>query len=303
MGKRELKNILNNGKSIEVNLNSKLVFISDIHRGDGGSADSLIGNKNIYLAALRYYYKEEYTLVEVGDGDELWKNKNCIDIAYNYRDVFSIYNKFNNNDRLYMIYGNHDKMKKNKEFKNIHERKFKKLGESFGEEFLNLINNLEFYNGIVLKFKPSNKKGIVVHGHQLDFMNDELSKFTRFLVRYLWRFLEGVAGFKAPNSPANNYKKGNKIDEKLDEFAKENKILLIAGHTHRARFPKVNEGIYFNDGSCVLPSSITSLEINKGLIALVKWSIEVSKENNLFIKRTFLAGPERIEAYLKFVKD
>ncbi len=303
MGKRELKNILNNGKTIEVDLNSKLVFISDIHRGDGGSADSLIGNKNIYLAALRYYYREEYTLIEVGDGDELWKNKNCVDIAYNYRDVFSIYNKFNNNDRLYMIYGNHDKMKKTKDFKNFHERKFKRFGENFGEEFLNLINNLEFYNGLVLKFNPSNKKGIVIHGHQLDFMNDELSKFTRFLVRYFWRFLEGVAGFKAPNSPANNYKKGNKIDEKLDRFAKENKILLIAGHTHRARFPKVNEGIYFNDGSCVLPYSITSLEINKGLISLVKWSIEVSKENNLCIRRSFLAGPEKIEAYLKFVDD
>lgn len=302
MGKRKFEKILKNAQVLDIDLNSKIVFISDVHRGDGGSADSLIGNKNIYLAAINYYYKEEYTLIEVGDGDELWKNKDCRDIAYNYKDVFSIYNRFNKDKRLYMLYGNHDKMKKNKNFKIIHKNRFRKIGEDFGENFLNLIDNIEFHEGLVLNFLPSNKKGIVAHGHQLDFMNDEFSYISCFLVRYLWRFLEGVAGFKAPNSPANSYKKGSKIDKELGEWSNKNKTLLICGHTHKVRFPKIGEGIYFNDGSCVLPHSITSLEINKGLIAAVKWSIEVGNENNLYIRRSFLAGPERLESYLKFVK-
>lgn len=302
MGKKKFEKILQNAEILDIDLNSKIVFISDVHRGDGGAADSLIGNKNIYLAAINYYYKEEYTLVEIGDGDELWKNKDCRDIAYNYKDVFSIYNRFNKDKRLYMLYGNHDKMKKNKNFKMIHKNRFKKIGDNFGENFLNLIENIEFHEGLVLNFIPSNKKGIVAHGHQLDLMNDELSCISRFLVRYLWRFLEGVAGFKAPNSPANNYKKGSQIDKELGEWSDKNKTLLICGHTHKIKFPKVGEGLYFNDGSCVLPNSITSLEINKGLISVVKWSIEVGNENNLYIRRSFLAGPERVESYLKFVE-
>ena len=302
MGKKNLLNILKDTETLEVDIDSKIVFISDVHRGDGGFGDSLIGNKNIYLAALNYYYKEEYTLIEVGDGDELWKNKDCLDISYNYKDVFSIFNRFNNDNRLYMIYGNHDKVKKKKDFNLKQCKKFKKIGNGFGESFLTLINNLKFKEGILINFNPSQKKCIVAHGHQLDVMNDELSCISKFLVRYVWRFLAGVAGFKEPTSPANSYKKGGKIDQKLNKWASENSILLICGHTHRARFPKVGEGLYFNDGSCVFPNSITTLEINKGLIALVKWSVEVSTENNLYIKRTFIDGPEKIEAYLKFVK-
>ena len=137
--------------------------------------------------------------------------------------------------------------------------------------------------------------------YQLDLMNDELSFISKFLVRYVWRFLSAIAGFKEPTSPANSYKKGGKIDQKLNDWANEHKMLLICGHTHRAKFPKIGEGLYFNDGSCVFPNSITTIEINKGLISLVKWSVEVSKENNLYIKRNFIAGPEKLEAYLKFV--
>ena len=64
-----------------------------------------MNNKNIYVAALNYYYKEGYTLIEAGDGDELWKNKWYRDISYNYRDVFQILNKFNKLGRLHMLYG------------------------------------------------------------------------------------------------------------------------------------------------------------------------------------------------------
>lgn len=343
MGKREFLRILENEEELEVDLNSKIVFISDVHRGDGGYNDSLMNNKNIYLAAIKYYYNEGYTLIEIGDGDELWENRNCIDIAYNYKEVFDLYNKFNNDKssgkkRLYMIYGNHDNIKKNKNFKKYNENKFRKIDENFGESFLKLINNIEFHEGIVLNFslnsKKIKKKCIVTHGHQLDLMNNEFSFVSRFLVRYIWTFLEGIAGYKAPNSPANSYKKGSKIDKKLADWANENKTLLICGHTHNVKFPKVGEGLYFNDGSCVLPHSITCLEINEGSIVPIKWSIDVRGkcnsckenkscsckenksceknklweknkpcvENNLFVKRDKLDKAQKLEEYLKFVK-
>ena len=76
-----INRIMKNGKIIEFNDSSKIVLISDVHRGNGGYADSLRQNRNIYRAALGFYYENGYTLIELGDGDELWKNKDCLDIA------------------------------------------------------------------------------------------------------------------------------------------------------------------------------------------------------------------------------
>ena len=114
--KNFIKRILKTGKLIEFNENSKIVLISDVHRGNGGYADSLRQNRNIYKAALGFYCENGYTLIELGDGDELWKNKDCLDIAYNYKDIFAILNKFYEDDRLCLVFGNHDIVKSNPEF-------------------------------------------------------------------------------------------------------------------------------------------------------------------------------------------
>lgn len=290
------------GKVIEFDNDSKLVFISDVHRGDGGYADSLRVNENIYKAALCFYYENDYTLIELGDGDELWKNKNCLDIAYTYSEVFNILNKFHENKRLYLIYGNHDIIKSNPEFIRKQQKIFNKIGYKFGYEMLNLYQNVKFYEGAVLRYTPLNKDILAFHGHQVDFINCELWRLSRFLVRYVWRFLEGVAGFKAPTSPANNYDKGSKIDDILQEISKKEKRMIICGHTHNDIFPEVGKGLYFNDGCCVFPSAISCIEITKGEISLIKWKVEVDDENSLYIKRITMGGPEKINQYLYYAK-
>ena len=50
---------------------SKYIVFSDCHRGDGRADDNFLKNELMYLAALRYYYKNGYTYIELGDGDEL----------------------------------------------------------------------------------------------------------------------------------------------------------------------------------------------------------------------------------------
>ena len=51
---------------------SKIVLMSDCHRGAGDWSDNFLKNQNIYFSALMNYYKEGYTYIELGDGDELW---------------------------------------------------------------------------------------------------------------------------------------------------------------------------------------------------------------------------------------
>ncbi|SFC89223.1 metallophosphoesterase [Clostridium uliginosum] len=297
-----IERITKNGPVLKFDKDSKIVLLSDMHRGDGGNADSLRPNKNIYKAALGYYFRYGYNLIEVGDGDELWKNKNCSDIAYNYKDIFKILNKFNNDNRLYLLYGNHDMVKSKPGFIHKQEKAFNKIDYGFGKDLLHLYSNTKFYEGLILRYTPMNKDILVFHGHQVDFMNCELWKFSRFLVRYLWGFLEGVAGFKAPTSPANNYNKGSKIDKILERIARKEKTMFICGHTHNDIFPEVGKGLYFNDGCGVFPSTITSIEIVKGEISLVKWSIEVDEKNSLYIKKSVIGGPQKIEWYLDYAK-
>ena len=54
--------------------NSKYIFFSDCHRGNGGHQDEFTKNQNVFMFALYQYFANGYTFVEVGDGDELWEH-------------------------------------------------------------------------------------------------------------------------------------------------------------------------------------------------------------------------------------
>lgn len=297
-----INRILKEGKLVEFNDYSKIAIISDVHRGDGGYADSLRQNRNIYKAALGFYYQNGYTLIELGDGDELWKNKDCLDIAYNYKDIFALLNRFNYDNRLYLVFGNHDIVKSNREFVKEQEKLFENMGNGFGREMICLYSNVDFYEGIILRYMPSNEDIIAFHGHQVDLINCDMWKSSRFLVRYVWRFMEGVAGFKSPISPANNYDKGSKIDNVLGKIARREKKMIICGHTHNDIFPEPEEGLYFNDGCCVFPSAVTCIEITNGEISLVKWAIEVGDYDILYITKKITGGPQKIQKYLDYAR-
>jgi len=300
--KNLIERILKTGKLIEFNEASKIVLISDVHRGDGGYADSLRQNRNIYKAALGFYYENGYNLIELGDGDELWKNINCLDIAYNYKDIFTILNEFHEDDRLSLVFGNHDIVKSNPGFIKRQEKIFEATSRGFGHEMINLYKNIKFHEGVILRYTPLNKDIIAFHGHQVDWINCDMWKSSRFLVRYVWTFLEGVAGFKSPISPANNYDKGSKIDNILKKLARKERKMIICGHTHNDIFPKPGKGLYFNDGCCVFPSAVTCIELTNGEISLVKWEIEVGKKDILYITKSITGGPEKIQKYLDYAE-
>lgn len=300
---KNLSKVYKEAAEIKFDYKDNLVFISDVHRGDGTIFDSFIQNKNIYKTALAYYYKRNFTYVENGDGDELWKNKDFSEIAYSYNDIFKILNKFKEENRIYIIYGNHDIIKSEENFYISQYKILKKWGRHYGKEFLSFIKDLTFYEGIKFKFTPINEVIFVFHGHQLDTMNSRYWKLSRFLVRYPWKFLNGIAGFKDPTSPAKNNKKGSKIDKKLEKWAEENNIMIICGHTHNSRMPKTTETAYFNDGCCVLPYAMTAIEIEEGKISLVKWIIETDEAGILRVVRRKIYGPTNLESYFMKIKN
>lgn len=274
--------------------NSKFIFMSDCHRGDGSWADSFSKNQNIFFAALSHYYKEGYTYIEIGDGDELWENRKFQDIIDEHSDAFWIMKKFYEKDRFYMIYGNHDMVKKKEKF--VKENLYQYLRQRDGKA-IPLFTNIKIHEGLVLKHKESDVEILLLHGHQVDFLNNDIWKIARFLVRYFWKPLENF-GVNDVTRTAKNYKRKTAVAKKLSEWAKKENKILVAGHNHRPMFPLNNDTSYFNDGSCVHPRCITGIEIVEGNIQLIKWSIKSNNTGQLFIGKDVLAGPIKIKNYI-----
>lgn len=288
-----LSQIFEAAEQISFNDSSRIVLMSDCHRGDGSWADDLSRNQNLYLTALTYYNNEKYTYIEIGDGDELWKNKKYSEITAVYYEALELLSKFYKDKRLYFIYGNHDIIKRHPRF--VRNNMSSYYNERLKED-IPLFENVNIHEALVLKHNPSDNKIFLLHGHQVDFLNNQLWQLSRFLVRYLWKPLESF-GIKDPTSTSKNPKKKDTVELKLIKWVRNKKHMLIAGHTHRPVFPDTGEPPYFNDGSCVSPRLITTIEIAYGRIMLVKWSIKAKIDGTLFISREIIAGPTDLGEY------
>lgn len=285
---KKLNKIFEKSKKIKIDKNSKLVIMSDCHRGSGTNYDNFLKNRNIYESALMNYYKRGFTYIELGDGDDMWEVKNYKDIIEEHLSTFKILKKFNDENRLIMIYGNHDICKRSKK---IMEKYFYKYYNKKKKKEETLLNNLEIYESLILEYYSYNI--FLIHGHQVDLLNSTFWRLSRFLVRHFWRNAERFV-IKDPTSAAKNYRESKIIEKKLKKWSIINNKMLVAGHTHRPIFPKLGHSLYFNDGSCIHPSGITCLEIEKGNITLVKWLFKLKKGKYLVIERNIIEGSEPI---------
>ena len=290
---KRISKVFESAEEIPFDDSSRIILMSDAHRGDGSWADDFSKNQNLYFAALTHYYNENYTYIEIGDGDELWKNKKLSDIIYVHSHAFWLLSKFFNKSRLYLIFGNHDMVKRKDKF--VKENLYQYFDEQ-KKQYIPLFENIKLHEGLVLRHRVTDQKILLIHGHQVSFIDYEMWRFGRFLVRYLWRPFE-LFGVNDPTSTAKNYDKKDAVEKKLTEWVIREKHMLIAGHTHRPMFPEVGKPQYFNDGSSVHPRCITGIEIADGNIALVKWNVKTKTDGTLFICREVLAGPRKLKDY------
>lgn len=282
---------------------SRIVLISDCHRGDGSWADDFAANRHIYYAALTHYYDKNYLYIEIGDGDELWENKNFSDIVRVHGDVFLLLSRFYNDGRLYSIFGNHDIVKdaglQRRRFRYAYRSNYYREHE---KRDIALLEGVRHHEGLVLKHIPTDGELFLIHGHQVDFFNYRAWRLSRFLVRYIWRPLE-LHGINDPTSAAKNNGRAESVERKLIEWVTANDKILVAGHTHRPMFPEPGEPAYFNDGCCVHPYCITAIEIADGRITLVKWEVKTGNDGVMYVGREILAGPRDLRDYFNNRKE
>lgn len=246
--RKRLDHAFANAPVLPLTPDTRYVFFSDCHRGIGNANDNFLKNSNSYFAALQYYYQYGFCYIEVGDGDELWENRCVHSIIERNKDVFELFSRFHRAGRFYMIYGNHDMIKK-------------KANPPFVD--------LPVHEGIILASDSLPRDLYVTHGHQVDLLNSVFWRLARFLVRYLWGPLERL-GIQDPTSASKNNHKKEKLESRYLSYAKDSGRLLLVGHTHR---PTLGDETtpYYNCGSCVHPRSITCIELCGYQISLVKW--------------------------------
>ncbi|NQT24956.1 metallophosphoesterase family protein [candidate division KSB1 bacterium] len=282
--------------------NQSIVMMSDMHFGDGSAADDFHINENALCEALRFYAKNGYSLILLGDIEEFWQF-DLDEVCKRYNEsVYKAMRAFGD-DRIVRVFGNHDQ---DWEAPSDPGKNNPPVTVAASE---------------AIKFEDSNGRpcALLVHGHQGSLDADKCKWFSRFVVR-LYRYVEPVArkfGFKVTGKmlKASIVKDYEHI---LYGWAKKHRVILLCGHSHRAIFASesyydrlrkklkftksdderesINLAIkkeqknkrdiltidpsgdplpcYFNTGCGIYSDGLTTLEIENDTIRLIKWECE-----------------------------
>ncbi|RYG52000.1 MAG: metallophosphoesterase [Chitinophagaceae bacterium] len=283
----------------------KFIIFSDQHKGGKDGADDFVLAEPNYMQALEYYNTREFSLICLGDCEELWENT-LSKVKDSYPQTFEAEKKFIGRKAFIKILGNHDLYWGNDPFA------WWQLEKIYGEK-------LKVYEGVVLSVNLSGRpfRILCTHGHQGDAQSDG-NWFSKFFVARIWAPFQAYLRIN-PNTAAYNNEKKSLHNEIMYEWSAVQKdTLLITGHTHQPvfvslthierlyrefQYAKKNDDntlmqtieaeirkreqefaavaidyltmkpSYFNSGCCCfIDGDITGIEIENGQIRLIKWS-------------------------------
>ncbi len=198
--------MLKEGPTEKLSDESKLVFLSDFHMGNGSSADDLRRNRSQILFVLGgYYLPQGYTLVLNGDIEDLGKFRYDA-IKRAWAELFAVFDAFAAENRLRKIVGNHD------------------LGLLSLDSYpYRLIESLVLDMG--------GKKILVFHGHQANHVYAKMNEVSDFFLRYLAKPFHIRNSSVSPES-LHRYR----AERKIYRATRQAGIVTITGHTHRPLF-------------------------------------------------------------------
>ena len=185
---------------------SRIVFMSDFHLGDGGKGDDFRHNADLVCGALESYYLEKnWRLVLNGDIEDLYKFK-AVKIRAAYGELYAILHAFSRGPGLVKIVGNHD------------------LG-------LLLHDDYEFPLESALRLDRGDGSFLAYHGHQSSRLFMKYNHLSDFLVRYV------ADPLKIRNADVSmTSRKRFQAERRMYRVSKELGIISIVGHTHRPLF-------------------------------------------------------------------
>ena len=283
---------------------ARFIIFSDQHKGTRDNADDFTLAENNYTVALDYYYKEQFTYVNLGDCEELWENTPDAVMKKN-RAVLESEVKFLAANRYYRIFGNHDL-----EWKYPFQQALY-LKPVFG-------SSLKIYEGLELQMPHHGKTYSIflAHGHQGDKRSDG-NPVSQWIVAAIWTPIQRFLDINI-NTVSDSFELVDAHNIMMyDWSATQPRTIFISGHTHKPVFAsfdhidllthqladakaanntdavvrleqelvtykKQYQGktfvktmlypSYFNTGCCCFDDGdISGIEIADGYIRLIKW--------------------------------
>ena len=204
----------------------RFVIFSDHHKGNRDGADDFQICERAYNAALAYYDRLKYTLIVMGDVEEIWEE--CPQtVLKSYHHTLELEGKFHQDGRYLRFWGNHDDAWSHTD-----------LVESLLAPALGG-GPLQVRESLVLHVRDGEDelgRLFLVHGHQGTLDSDRIAPLSKFAVRYIWRPIQRFIKFSL-NTPAKDFELRHAHDTAMYLWSESRqKVVLIAGHTHRPVF-------------------------------------------------------------------
>lgn len=203
---------------------ARWVIFSDQHKGQRDSADDFRGCRRSYHAALEHYLEKGYTLMALGDVEELWECRPKKVVAA-YKDSLELESKFHKADRYQRFSGNHDDQWESRwAVKRYLHPIFPDLAVKEGARF-RVTKDGEVLGTLFL-----------AHGHQGTNFNDRNAEIAKFFVRNIWRPVQRLFKIRSA-SPAKDFELRAKHDCTMHQWAADkDDVVMVVGHTHRPVF-------------------------------------------------------------------
>jgi UDP-2,3-diacylglucosamine pyrophosphatase LpxH len=205
------RDFLESSPALELDDSSRVVFLSDLHMGDGGRGDDLEPNREIALVALgRWYLERGYTLVLGGDIEDLQKYK-LPKIRKAWGELYELFDAFAERGSLRKLVGNHD------------------LGLLREKDYpYELLHGLRLVRG--------GRTVFCFHGHQASKLFVKYLYLGDFVVRYVAKPL------KVKNSSiSGDSRQRFKAERRIYRASKKLGIVSVCGHTHRPLFESLSK--------------------------------------------------------------
>jgi UDP-2,3-diacylglucosamine pyrophosphatase LpxH len=316
-----LKETIKKGPLLPLNHNHKFIIFSDQHKGARNGADDFAVAEPNYLAALDYYYENDYFFISLGDSEELWENTLSA-VIKNQKPSFDKEKLFIKKKQFLKIFGNHDLYWNNDPLAGF------RLKELYDEE-------IPVYEGVVLRGDGADHPFDIfcTHGHQGDKVSDG-NWFSKFFVSKIWAPLQSFTKIN-PNTPAYDAELKTLHNSLMYEWSSnQENVILITGHTHQPVFEslthiermyrklelaksngeqleieQIEEEVaklkfsrtsvpgnysslkpsYFNSGCCCFnDGDITGIELENACIRLVKWELKTNISQRLILEEAKL---------------
>jgi UDP-2,3-diacylglucosamine pyrophosphatase LpxH len=204
----------------------QVVIFSDQHKGARNGADDFQVAEGAYNAALSYYNQMGYSLITLGDVEELWEER-PEPVILSYPSTFELESQFHRTGRYLRIWGNHDDNWR------YPDQVQKHLVPIYGGQTLK-VREVTLFRVV----DNGDRIGdlLILHGHQGTLDSDTFSDFSRLIVRYLWRPFQRLTNIPS-NTPATDWQLRHSHNIAMYQWTeKRKKMILIAGHTHRSVF-------------------------------------------------------------------